>query len=316
MHSVFNPSSPEARAIAGLWWWMFGVGMIIWLGVFAVVVYAAKARRGERGPDDLMHVAAETHRRVERAVGVGVFATLLILAAFLVYDFSVGRLLARHPQRALTIVVTGHQWWWEVLYEDPAPSQRVGTANEIHVPVGEPIQFKLRAADVIHSFWAPNLNGKRDLIPGYVSTLWFRADTAGTYRGQCAEFCGMQHAQMAFYIVAEPKIKFNAWLAAASTPNNPPTDPTPVRGQQVFMSRGCAVCHSIAGTDARSTVGPDLSHFKSRMTIAAGTLANNRDNLTRWIQNPAAIKPGVRMPTLPLTPADLAALVSYLETLR
>src|SRR4051812_23010994 len=208
MHSVFDPNSPQARAIAGLWWAMFGVGLVIWLGVFAFALYAARAKRGARASDDLMHVSNETHGRLERAVSTGVFLTILILAGFLVYDFSVGRLLAQHPQTALTIDVTGRQWWWEVLYEDPQPSKRVGTANEIHVPVGEPIQFKLRAADVIHSFWAPNLNGKRDLIPGYVTTHWFRADTAGVYRGQCAEFCGMQHAQMAFLIVAEPKIKF------------------------------------------------------------------------------------------------------------
>ena len=170
-----------------------------------------------------------------------------------------------HPQRALTIDVVGHQWWWEVQYENPDPSKSVGTANEIHVPVGEPVQFKLRSTDVIHSFWAPNLNGKRDLIPGYVSTLWFKADTAGVYRGQCAEFCGLQHAQMAFFIVAEPRIKFNAWLAAGSSPPDPPTDSTLLYGQRVFMSSGCSVCHAIGGTEARATVGPDLTHFKGRI---------------------------------------------------
>jgi cytochrome c oxidase subunit 2 len=249
-------------------------------------------------------------------VSAALFVTVLILATFLVFDFSAGRLLAEHPQRALTIDVIGHQWWWEAIYEDPDPSQQVGTVNEIHVPVGEPIQFKLRAADVIHSFWAPNLNGKKDLIPGYVSTLWFQADTPGVYRGQCAEFCGLQHAKMAMYIVAEPKPKFTAWLAAGSQPQQPPTDPTLVYGQRVFMSSGCAVCHQIAGTDARSTVGPDLTHLKSRGTIAAGALANNRANLARWIENPQAIKPGVRMPAIPLQPAQREALVSYLETLK
>jgi len=192
----------------------------------------------------------------------------------------------------------------------------MGTANEIHVPTGQPIQFKLRAADVIHSFWAPNLNGKRDLIPGYVSTLWFRADTPGVYRGQCAEFCGLQHAKMAFYIVAEPPVKFAAWLAAGSSTPNPPADTTVRYGQQVFLSSGCALCHSIGGTDARGTVGPDLTHFKSRSSIAAGSLPNTRANLTQWIENPAAFKPGVRMPALPYKPAELNALVSYLETLK
>ncbi|MDB4877212.1 MAG: cytochrome c oxidase, subunit [Gemmatimonadetes bacterium] len=316
MHSFFDPASPQARAVAGLWWWMFGVGFVIWLGVAALAVYVANAGHGQRESDDLMHVPPETRRRIERIVSASVFATVLVLAVFLVYDFSVGRLLAQHPQRALTIDVVGHQWWWEVQYEDPNPSKRVGTANEIHVPVGETVQFKLRAADVIHSFWAPNMNGKRDLIPGYVSTLWFKADTAGVYRGQCAEFCGLQHAQMAFYIVAEPPVKFAAWLAAGSAPPEPPTDSTLLYGQRVFMSSGCAVCHAIGGTEAKATVGPDLTHFKGRSSIAAGSLANTRANLTRWIQNPSAIKPGVRMPALPFKPAELNALVSYLETLK
>jgi cytochrome c oxidase subunit II len=316
MHSVFSPGSPQAAAVATLWWWMFGVGLVIWLGVASLAIYAARVKRGERGSDDLIHVSEGTHRRMERVVGIGAFATVLVLAAFLVFDFTVGRLLAERPQRALTIDVVGHQWWWEVMYEDPDPSKRVGTANEIHVPVGEPIQFKLRAADVIHSFWAPNLNGKRDLIPGYVSSMWFKADTPGVYRGQCAEFCGMQHAKMAFYVVAEPKVKFAAWLAAGSAPHEPPTDSTLLYGQRVFMSSGCSVCHAIAGTPARSTVGPDLTHFKGRSSIAAGTLSNTHLNVTRWIENPQAIKPGVRMPAIPLSTVQREALVSYLETLK
>jgi cytochrome c oxidase subunit 2 len=192
----------------------------------------------------------------------------------------------------------------------------IATANEIHVPTGEMIQFKLRAADVIHSFWAPNLNGKRDLIPGYVSTLWFKADTAGVYRGQCAEFCGLQHAKMMFYIVAEPPVKFAAWMAAASAPQQPPSDPTLQYGQRIFMSSGCAVCHTIAGTQAQSTVGPGLTHFKSRNTIAAGTLANTRENLVKWISNPQNVKPGARMPSYQFSETQLSALISYLETLK
>src|SRR5215218_5950706 len=185
MHSAFDPASPQARAVATLWWWMFGVGALVWV---AVVVTMLIAIRTDRVVD---------HQRTSKTVRGAVYATIVILLGFLVYDFGVGRALAVHPQNALTIDIVGHQWWWEATYEDPSPSKRVTTANEIHVPVGEMIQFKLRAADVIHSFWVPNLQGKRDLIPGYVSTHWFRADTAGIYRGQCAEFCGLQHAQMA-----------------------------------------------------------------------------------------------------------------------
>jgi cytochrome c oxidase subunit 2 len=316
MHSAFDPTSPQARAIAHLWWWMFGFGAAVWLAVMIAMVMAVRSKHGARGSDDLLHVSPETNRNMERAVAGAIFVTVLILLGFLAFDFSVGRALAQHPQQALTIEVAGHQWWWEAQYVDPDPSKRVVTANEIHVPVGEMVQFKLRSTDVIHSFWAPNLNGKRDLIPGYVTTHWFRADTAGTYRGQCAEFCGLQHAQMAFYIIAEPRPKFLGWLAAASSTPDPPTDSTLLYGQRVFMSGGCSVCHSIAGTEARSTVGPNLTHFKSRSTIAAGTLANNRANLTRWIVNPQAIKPGARMPPSPLTAVQLNALVAYLETMK
>ena len=304
MHSIFGPASEQAASITRLWWWFFGVGMVVWIAVITATLLAIRTDR------------VMSHERKERAVQAAVFVTVLVLAGFLIYDFSVGRALAAHPQRALTIDVVGHQWWWEVTYEDPSPSKRVVTANEIHVPVGELIQIKLRAADVIHSFWVPNLHGKRDLVPGYVSTHWFRADTAGIYRGQCAEFCGLQHAQMALYIVAEPPVKFAAWLAAGSAPPEPPTDATLLYGRAVFMSTGCAMCHTIGGTEARASVGPDLTHFKSRASIAAGTLANTRANLTRWIRDPSAIKPGVRMPSVALSDAELSALVSYLETLK
>jgi cytochrome c oxidase subunit 2 len=316
MHSIFSPDSPQARAIASLWWWMFGVGGVIWLVVVTAAVLAYRARRGRLEADTLTHVTPAQHRRMELSIAAATFVTVLILAAFLVYDFGAGRALAQHPDVALTIDVTGHQWWWEVQYEDPSPSKIVATANEIHVPVGEMVQFKLRSTDVIHSFWAPNLNGKRDLIPGYTTTLWFRADTSGIYRGQCAEFCGLEHAQMAFYIIAEPKVQFAAWMAAASTPHEQPVDSTLLYGQRVYMSSGCPLCHSIAGTESRGTVGPGLSHFKSRSAIAAGTLSNTRANLTRWIANPSAIKPGVRMPAMPLKRVELDALVSYLETLK
>jgi len=316
MHSVFDPSSPQARAVAHLWWWMLGVGGTIWIGVSIVAIYAAFARRGRRESDDLLHIPDETQRRIERLVSTGVVATMLVLVGFLVYDFSVGRALAQHPERGLTIDVTGHQWWWDIQYENPDPSRALHTANEIHVPVGEPIQFKLRAADVIHSFWAPNLSGKRDLIPGYMSTLWFKADTAGVYRGQCAEFCGLQHAKMAFYIVADPRPKFEAWVAASSEAHQTPTDSTLVGGERVFLSSGCAVCHTISGTQAFATVGPNLSHFASRATIAAGTLPNTSVNLARWILNPQVIKPGADMPAVPLQPPQMNALVAYLESLK
>ena len=303
MHSAFDPHSPQARAVAHLWWWMFGVGGLVWFAVVAAMLIAV-TRSGESG--DM--------RRPALTWFVG--ATAIVLASFLAYDFAIGRDLASRSAPGLTIAVTGHQWWWEVEYEDPTPSQRMVTANEIHVPTGQLIEIKLRAADVIHSFWAPNLNGKRDLIPGYVSSLWFRADTAGVYRGQCAEFCGLQHAKMAFFIVAQTPAAFAAWRSASAAPNAAPTEPMAANGQRVFLSSGCPLCHTIAGTDARGTIGPTLSHIAARSTIAAGTLPNTRDNLMSWIVNPSVIKPGTHMPTIPLKPAELEAVVAYLETLK
>jgi cytochrome c oxidase subunit 2 len=315
-HSVFHPASLQAQSIAHLWWWMFGVGGAIWLAVIGAMFFVVASARGRRGPDDLQHVASDTHRRLEHIVSAAVFATVIVLAGFLFYDFGVGRALAQHPSRALTIELIGHQWWWEVQYDDSNPSKRLVTANVIHIPTGEPVQFKLRSTDVIHSFWLPNLNGKRDLIPGYTSSHWITAEVPGVYRGQCAEFCGLQHAKMALDIVAEPPAQFRAWLAQASLPNNPPTDSTALSGERVFLTAGCSVCHTIGGTLAQSTVGPSLTHLESRSWIAAGTLPNTHENLIGWIANPQAIKPGTRMPSVPLQPRELTALVAFLETLK
>ena len=176
--------------------------------------------------------------------------------------------------------------------------------------------FELRSSDVIHSFWPPNLSPKRDLIPGNVNSLWFQADSAGVYRGQCAEFCGHQHAKMAFLMVAQPPAEFAAWLARQRDTALTPTDSLAKRGQEVFLASQCAMCHAISGTPAGSRIGPDLTHLASRRTIAAGTLPNTRGNLAGWIVNPQVIKPGVKMPPNQFESADLLALVTYLETLR
>jgi cytochrome c oxidase subunit 2 len=296
--------------VTGLWWWMFGAGSVIWLAVATLAIVAACVHRGTPG------ASGEDDRPLVRVITAGVIITAGILAVFLVYDFSVGRLLAQRPAQSLTISLVGHQWWWEVVYEDSEPARRITTANEIHIPAGQTVQFKLTAADVIHSFWVPNLDGKRDLIPGYTSTIWFRADTPGVYRGQCAEFCGLQHAKMALYIVAESPRDFAAWRAAQSASPPAPGDSAGRAGQNVFMATGCPLCHNIGGTTASATVGPDLSHVASRMTIAAGSLPNTPAQLAQWIRDPSAIKPGARMPALPLSPAELHALVAYLETLK
>jgi cytochrome c oxidase subunit 2 len=233
-----------------------------------------------------------------------------------VYDFTVGRALAERPTRTLTIELVGHQWWWEVHYIDPDPSKLLVDANELHIPAGEPVQVKLTSRDVIHSFWVPNIIGKRDLIPGYTSSLFLNADKPGVYRAQCAEFCGAEHALMALPVVVHSRADFAAWLSEARSPAAEPSDSSAKEGKKVFLSAACSSCHAITGVEAYGTVGPNLTHIASRKTLAAGTLPNTRGNLGGWIVDPQSIKPGVHMPSNQLEPQDLRHLIDYLETLK
>jgi cytochrome c oxidase subunit 2 len=212
--------------------------------------------------------------------------------------------------------VTGHQWWWDVRYDAHVPAHRVRTANEIHIPVGQPILLKLRTSDVIHSFWVPSLHGKRDLIPGQTNTLWLQADRPGTYRGQCAEFCGHQHAHMGLLVVAEPPERFAGWQERQRQPAAEPADALARRGREVFVAGPCALCHAVRGTEAAAEVAPDLTHLGSRLTIAAATLANTPGHLAGWIVDPQRLKPGSHMPPMSLAADDLQALLAYLGSLR
>jgi cytochrome c oxidase subunit 2 len=243
--------------------------------------------------------------------------TVLILFGFLLSSLWTSRAIASvRPEQALSIHIIGHQWWWEVEYEDGTPSQRMLTANEIHIPVGRPVVFKVTSRDVIHSFWVPNLDGKRDLIPGYTTAIWLQATRPGLFRGQCAEFCGLQHAHMAIDVTAEPEDAFNRWLDARRAAASAPTGDRERRGHDVFMAARCAGCHTIRGTDANGRVAPDLTHIASRDSIGAGTLPNTPEHLAGWLVNPQASKPGNQMPPNPLASDDMQALVAYLETLR
>jgi cytochrome c oxidase subunit 2 len=212
--------------------------------------------------------------------------------------------------------VIARQWWWELQYQADPPSQMVTTANELHIPVGKTVLLQLQSRDVIHSFWVPALHGKRDLIPGHPSTTAIRADRPGLYRGQCAEFCGVQHARMGLLVVAEPPDQFERWLAAARRPPPAPTTATARRGREVFLQGPCVMCHTVSGTIAAATNGPNLTHVASRMSLAAGTVANVRGHLAGWIADSQGIKPGNHMPRLSLPSADLLAVVEYLETLK
>jgi len=317
--SALDPKGPRAEAVAKLHWTLTSIATVVYVIVIGALVYALwRASRRPPVPEEHhYHETPEQAAVMKRGVIIGLSATVVIMLTFVVVSVSTGSTLAKvGGDKPLRIDVVGHQWWWEVKYDDPDPHNIVNTANEIHVPVGRPVLIKMTSTDVIHSFWAPNLAGKKDLIPGHETVTWFRADSAGTYRGQCAEFCGHQHAKMAFYVVAEPRLEFEKWLDQQRQEAKTPTDSLTQTGERVFLSGTCAMCHTISGTGAGGTVGPDLTHLASRRTIAAGTLPMTTGNLAGWILDPQSIKPGVKMPPNQIDPQSLQALLAYLGTLK
>jgi cytochrome c oxidase subunit II len=313
--SVLESSGPLADRVESLWWFAFITASLVYLATMGGLWWAAaRARRREQRGEEL---PPDDERRMTRGVTLAVGATVVILLVFLVTDLSVGRTLDPVPSaHPITIEVTGKQWWWDITYADTSAQGRFTTANEIHVPVGQPVLLLLTARDVIHSFWAPNLAGKKDLIPGYTQSMWFQADTAGDYRAQCAEFCGVQHAKMALHVIADPPETYRQWVASQRAPAKTPTDSVADRGREVFLTGQCAMCHAITGTSAASRNGPDLTHLASRRTIAAGTLPNTRGALAGWIVDPQQVKPGAHMPPNQLSPPDLDALLTYLQSLK
>lgn len=308
--NMFNPQGPASRGIASLGWFLFGVCAAIYLVVLLAALWAAVRRR--RSDDD----APRTAKMAKTSVIAATTVTTVTLIAFTIASVVAGRgLTSPSGPGAITVDVIGHQWWWEFQYRDVTPSDVVTSPNELHVPVGVPIHLKASSRDVIHSFWVPNLHGKRDLIPGQPTDTWLQADAPGVYRGQCAEFCGLQHARMAFVVVAQPMDAFLAWIAGQRQPARVATGDAS-RGLDVFKQSTCVTCHTVRGTGAGSHVGPDLTHVGSRLMIGAGTLPNTRTELANWVTNPHASKPGVRMPPAPLSAADRDAVVTYLRSLR
>ena len=309
--AMFNPQGPPARSIASLGWLLLTVCAAIYVVVIAVAAWALLRRRDDA--DGL----PQTTRRLTTAVIAATGVSIAILVVFTVSSVFAGRgLTSPTGPGAITVDVIGHQWWWEFQYRDVTPSDFVTSPNELHIPVGVPVHIKAMSRDVIHSFWVPNLHGKRDLIPGQVTNTWIQADTPGTYRGQCAEYCGHQHANMAFVVVAEPMDRFLSWIGQQRQPAAEPQSDEARRGRDIFLQSPCMMCHTIRGTTAGARLGPELTHVGSRMTIAAGTLPNTRGHLGGWVANAQAIKPGVRMPPNPLDPSDLQAVLTYLRSLR
>jgi cytochrome c oxidase subunit 2 len=321
MQSALDPAAREAAHISQLWWLYFWVltavfvGVAIWL--FLAISRGASIRPEEKLPDLNGEPAPGSDSRATRVVGTCLIATVIILFTLLVIDFFTGNAVFAKPDpNAMEIRVVGHQWWWDVEYRDPQPSEIMRTANEIHVPLGKTVKFQLESTDVIHSFWVPNMHGKKDLIPGQQSSTWFMANREGEFRGQCAEYCGEQHAHMRMIFVAQKQADFDQWLSNQKKPAAEPTTDSQRRGREIFMSRQCMMCHTIEGTNARAVLGPDLTHIASRKLLAAGEMPNTRENLSQWINNPQNFKPASQMPANPFPADDLNALVDYLENLK
>jgi cytochrome c oxidase subunit II len=319
IQSAVNPAGPNAGSINRLWWTFFWVCTIVFVLVMIALLLSLRKRTREEelAPPILEPPAAEERQR-RNVVISAVTISGIILFVLLIDNFVTGRALTANMghKDGLNVDVVGHQWWWEVRYKDVDASNIFTTANEIHIPVGVPVLLNLQGADVIHSFWAPNLAGKKDLIPGKINSVWLQADKPGVYRGQCAEYCGMQHAKMAFWVVAEPQEQFNAWRQSQTQTSIPPMTDSQKRGQQIFLSTTCVMCHAINGTPAGSNIGPNLTHIASRQMIASATLENTRDHLAQWIKDPQTVKPGNRMPQNNFSEADLQALLDYLQSLK
>ncbi len=308
---IFNPQGPAARDIAQLGWFLFAVCGVVYAMVLVALAWALLRRRRE---DDQ---GAGATRAITRTVALATAVTAALLVVLAATSVTAGRgLTSPSGPGAITVDVIGHQWWWDFQYRDVTPSDVVSSPNELHIPVGVPVVLRAQSRDVIHSFWVPNLHGKRDLIPGVVTSLWIQADRPGVYRGQCAEFCGYQHAHMAMQVVAEPMDAFLAWIQRQRQPAGDPPDQEALRGREVFLQSPCVSCHTVRGTIAGSRVGPDLTHVGSRLTLAAGTLPNTRGHLAGWVADSQSVKPGNRMPPNVLTAGDLQAVLGYLRSLR
>jgi cytochrome c oxidase subunit II len=307
LQSSLETAGSDADRVLSLWRLLLALATAVFVVVLGLAgLGLIRARRDER----------PSERRIARSVAAGGIATVTILLFVTIASFTVDA-ERRSPRAAgLLVKVTGHQWWWEVEYVDSMPQRRLTTANEIHIPVGRPVMVQLESQDVIHSLWVPSLGGKTDLIPGKTNTHWIEARRPGVYRGQCAEFCGHQHALMGLLVVAESPAEFARWYDRQLAVPAAPTDSVTARGQEVFLTRTCVMCHAIEGTPAGSRVGPPLTHLGSRRTLAAGTLANTKGHLAGWILDPQRIKPGVRMPPNPLPAAELHALLAYLGSLK
>lgn len=309
LNYFLHADGPAAAPTMRLGWALAALAVVVAVIVSVLLIGGILRKRPPPTEHDARHVQGEGGGLHWVWIGTGV-SSVALFAALAYVLVTLESVASPHRPPALTLSVTAYDWWWKIDYAgDPA----VTTANEIHIPVGEPVKIELRSADVIHAFWVPRLAGKTQTIPGVVNEQWIQADKPGIYRGQCSQFCGAQHAHMAFEVIAEPRAQFDAWYARQALPHDAATNLS--AGARLFDDK-CAGCHAIRGSDANGKQAPDLTHLNSRRLIAAGLLPNTAENQLDWIQHAQRIKPDSLMPSIALSPADAAALSAYLRTLQ
>lgn len=307
--SALNAHGAAAIELQRLILFFFAICTIVWLLVMAALV-ASLVRRREHSE------VTVGEPRMTAWVASSLAVTALILVGLTVLSFVATRAMPEAAEGNLAIRIQAKQWWWQVTYLNADQSRDFDTANEIHIPVGRTVRLELESPDVIHSFWMPSLAGKQDLIPGRTNTLAIRAERAGVYRGQCAEFCGLQHAHMAVFVVAEDEASFESWMVAQRSGRVPSFAAEAAAGEALFQAKPCAACHTIRGTKAEGTTGPDLTHVASRGTIAAGLLETTSGSFAAWIADPQTLKPGNNMPMVTLSGTELRQITAYMESLR
>lgn len=306
----------RAREVVPLTWYLLSVSIIVCCVIAMLLLAAVRRGRSEDKTQGIRQIPIERGRTGIRWISIGLLISAVPLTVALVWTmFTLAAVAGPPAHPGLVLDVTGRQWWWQVEYASAHPADVFDTANEIHIPIGVPVLVRLHGADVIHSFWVPQLSGKTDAIPGQTNLSWIQADQPGRYLGQCTEFCGYQHAHMQFEVVAESQADFNRWIAQQRRPANTPMTSEEIRGLALIEYR-CGLCHRVRGTEAGAISAPDLTHLMSRRNLAAGTLPNNRGNLVGWIQNPQNIKPGNLMPNQFLSAQQLTDALAYLETLK
>ena len=312
LNYFLHSAGPAAAPTMHLGWMLTALAVAV-SSLIAVLLLVAIARSRPRADPAALH--ADSGGVAWIYVGTGVTSVVLFVTlAYVLVTLETVAAPARQPN--LTITVTAYDWWWKVTYSDaPGAARNFVTANEIHIPVGEPVKIELQSADVIHAFWVPQLAGKTQTIPGQINEQWIEADRPGTYRGQCSQFCGAQHAHMAFEVIAQSAQDFDAWRLAQGQTAQPVGGADAAAGQRLFGER-CAGCHTVRGTDALGVAAPDLTHLDSRRLLAAGALTNTPAHQLDWVQHAQRIKPDSLMPSITLSAADAAALSAYLSTLH